>query len=567
MKCLDFLQFYYQIINLKMTDFSYRLTYTTIAQNLASNAINPYKFNVKQGETTRQVSFLLRHQNPMTTKQINSVSRLQFKCKICTDRYHKLHNLSGMSGQIFFPDDVCESIDNLDHHYQHYLNYNKVSKSIAKNSDICEIVFLRNSSLFGWSPFEGEFCHWHINVRDEDLTDASFTEKDLKLIEQLILRYISQGQLVRLVNRALTQTSRSFKILESILEDVTYGSTFLPATRWLLSIVEDIEKMNKKSCTEFSLRDMYNFLVQKLLEAPYNSDMFSGAVSYYAQTGAQLVDLLEMARSAEQMRTLCETRLSPLNYQRPTESASVGQIENAMKYLGDFTNTLMTIDESIQLVPDTVVIAPPRTADISSSSSGFAKQLANLKPRVDHTFADRCMQYDENREIENIKSVTDLMNFVSSHGAKVEVQDGNVVYLVNTTLAQDKISVPFFWAFSRASVSTIGMKLGSWTEVTHIIPVWKSLAGTRYKFVVFVIKNAQPNIVGNCCFPEFLSSEYSRVCRSAFEGLNTTTKIAIPKTTDKFALGIGISSINEQNETHKLKLRVNGVEITLNKLF
>jgi hypothetical protein len=89
---------------------------------------------------------------------------------------------------------------------------------------------------------------------------------------------------------------------------------------------------------------------------------------------------------------------------------------------------------------------------------------------------------------------------------------------------------------------------------------------TNYRNCLFVTPKIKfPARIGNCCFPEFLTPEYRRICGTAFEGLNRTTNIGIP--TGQPMIGIGISAKDARNQlTEPINLRIGGILVTLTTL-
>lgn len=103
--------------------------------------------------------------------------------------------------------------------------------------------------------------------------------------------------------------------------------------------------------------------------------------------------------------------------------------------------------------------------------------------------------------------------------------------------------------------------------MTHIVPGWKRLSGTRYKVALFVVKGGRipPTTVVNT-FPEFLSSQYSRTCRSAYEGLKSTMKLKIP-TGEPLTIGLGINTDGENTKLYReINLKINGTEVTISHM-
>ena len=117
------------------------------------------------------------------------------------------------------------------------------------------------------------------------------------------------------------------------------------------------------------------------------------------------------------------------------------------------------------------------------------------------------------------------------------------------------------WAFMNGrSKAEFGLT-GSWAPVAMTLPMYEYIAG--YKICLFVITGIKPaSSLGNCCFPELLTSQYQRVCRTAFEGLNRTTKVGVPS--GQLMMGIGTSVTDAYGKLHHpVKLRIDGILVTL----
>jgi hypothetical protein len=187
------------------------------------------------------------------------------------------------------------------------------------------------------------------------------------------------------------------------------------------------------------------------------------------------------------------------------------------------------------------------------------------------TFEDRCTSGNGTMfsQINGLKTMNEVIDFVAKH-PEVKVQINTTghtpMYLAETTLPQDRLCVPFMWAFLLGkSPSTYNMAV--WSDITHFVPSWKSLSGTSHKNVLMVIKNAKTySSINVCTFPEFLSSEYSRTCRSAFEGLRNTMKLIIPND-DPIAFGIGTCVKDEKDTLYKdVHLKIDGIDVIITKL-
>ena len=64
--------------------------------------------------------------------------------------------------------------------------------------------------------------------------------------------------------------------------------------------------------------------------------------------------------------------------------------------------------------------------------------------------------------------------------------------------------------------------------------------------VLFVLDIKKTNELKNCCIPQFLTSEYSRICGTAFNDLNNKINVNVPK--EPLAAGYGTSAKNKKME-------------------
>ena len=524
----------------------------------ASYEIEPYTILVKG----RELKGLIKHNSPDTSK-VTHVTQQLHKCRCCVSRIKDLFKLCDKKGPILLPEKVMECVGD-DFNKEKYEEIHKVSQSVGRH-DILEFVFLRESYLYNHQPMEGGFKHFHINVPIENQCDSSFTQKEYELFEGAITRYIIQEQMIRLIGRLEVQGLESLCILESCLQKVAYGDKFLLAVRWAKTILDDI-KTNNYTLQSMNPKKRFLFYMKHLLSGTLAPDLSNGTVCYECQTLAQLVELLEVAKNEKAMMTICEDRLNPSKYQRPTVSASAGQINTAMKLLGDFTISVAKISSH----PIAVPVGVKTIKDLSSSAmSGFNVQMEKVSKNKKSTFADRCVGSSMFTKVNDLKTINDIIEFVINY-PEIEVQMNtsgcSPMYLADTTLDPKYLCVPFMWSFLNG-VQPSNWDMSTWSTVTHIIPTWKSLSGTNHKNALFVIKNAKiPTNTSVCTIPEFLSSEYTRTCRTAFEGLRKTMKLIIP-TDEPLAIGIGTSAKNESFDLYKnITFKIEGFEIIISKL-
>jgi hypothetical protein len=313
-----------------------------------------------------------------------------------------------------------------------------------------------------------------------------------------------------------------------------------------------------------SPKERFEFYMKHLFNCNLAPDISSGAVCFECQTLYQLVELLEIAKNEKAMMSICEDRLNPHKYQRPTAEASVGQVEVAMKLLGDFTISVARISSHTNAVHIGVKIDKD-----TSAMSGFTAQLqkASIVKSEPHAFADRCGKSTLSTEISNLKTINELVELCIKHpdiDIMINTVSGSRLYLADNTLPSKCLSVPYTWAFCG---STQIWDMYGWMSITHIIPTWKSLYNMRYMNVMFVVKGAKisPETKVNT-FPEFLSSEYNRTCGKAYEALRSNMKLVIP-TDEPLAVGIGYCAKDEAAKLNmSVELKINGIAVTISRL-
>jgi len=527
----------------------------------ASFSFEPYLVSVRG----RDLKGVFKHNSPDTPIVSKAVFNLH-KCRCCTTRFKELFKMSGKNGAITLPDSVMTVVGN-DSKKKNYDEIHKASHAAGRHG-ILDFEFLRDPYLSNFRPMEGGFNHFHVNVPEESRCDPSFTPKEYELFKAAITRYIIQGQMCRLVLRLVVQGLGSVLILETCLGKVDYGTHFLLAARWAKALLEDLAT-RPKYLEHMTQKGRFVFFMKHLLNGTLAPDLSSGAVCYELQTLAQLVDLLEVAKDEKAMMAICQERLSPSKYQRPTAPASAGQVGVAIKLLGDFTISVAKISDRPDAIP--VGVKPIKDTE-SSAMDGFAAQLSSAITKVKKSsFADRCgVEGTMISKINAIKTVEELVDFVTKHPEvkiKINTSGQSPMYLAETTLPQDRLCVPFMWSMLNA-YNPKHCNMDEWCEVTHIIPTWKLLSGTGYKNVLFVVKKAKlPTGTYVCTFPSFLSSEYSRTCRTAFEGLKNTMKLIIPSG-EPLAVGIGNNTKDEHDNLYGsgLNLMIGEVNVVIRKL-
>jgi hypothetical protein len=256
---------------------------------------------------------------------------------------------------------------------------------------------------------------------------------------------------------------------------------------------------------DYSKADNIHTYFKALVDAGIEKDLNGAVVTKYHQANSNILSLLQDADSEESMIKLIKDRMDPHNYRRrdPGAILSEGNIANAIKHLGDFENTVMSL-EDVKSIPDTIFI--DRTC-CSSSKSAFEKMMADNKKKS--SFASKC----SGLKIKSIESVSDLYKYIIDNPkSHVSIKKKGLVpiYLAKTSIDPEKLCVPHMWAFARC----ISVKDG-WCEVKCIVPMHKYISS--HKNIAFILGSesvVDKSGITNCCFPSFLNTAYHVIRRS-----------------------------------------------------
>jgi hypothetical protein len=204
---------------------------------------------------------------------------------------------------------------------------------------------------------------------------------------------------------------------------------------------------------------------------------------------------------------------------------------------------------------------------VGADGSAACDPCTYVTPRTEGGDLDASFggKYATSTSIMNLKTIKDLLNLIREY-PNTEVQictfNTNCVYIAKTNIDTSKLSVPYLWAFKASKVYEVNV----YKKVVAIVPMFENkLLNRRYLSVHFILDKEKPFSHVNCCFPEFLSSEYTRQCGPAFEQINKYTKITIPDTEENLACGVGISSM-KSNKISPIYLKINNIKVQLDLL-
>jgi hypothetical protein len=294
-----------------------------------------------------------------------------------------------------------------------------------------------------------------------------------------------------------------------------------------------------------------------LLWTSLSPDGLHNAVSsVFQQAYNNVLPVLGDAHNKKALISILTTRLSPTNYQRPsqTKELSLGAIQNAEKILGDFSNRVMTQEEAAEL-PHAITLL----GLTSTTGSLQAFQKMRPPPKTAYGFANRS---GKAASFTRLSKLLDFLGQHPDHRLFIKVTHTAPSYVAHTTLRPELLSVPHFWAYMTDPTFWSRMVEKEYEEVSVIVPLYKY---TTYKNIIFLLRHLrQIPSFKNCCFPEFLSLQHRRTCRDAFERLNKEMPISLSD--HPMAVGCGLSVINAAGDLHRpLHLRLDDQDLVLHK--
>lgn len=385
----------------------------------------------------------------------------------------------------------------------------------AARSGTVESVQVVTADQFGFFQ-SGGFRHFSVDT-GTDIPDV----KDVDAHQRLLDKYIP------FMTRVFTENGvegikASLETLIKVLPTVTYGGKLLESAIWFAKhIREDFGRLNK-------LRQ-FAVLSAAIFDLKYCREIGSNDVSLplYHQLSKNTLDALAVCDSVGQLGALLKDRLSPLNYQVKSGAVSDGQVEMALKHIGEFGTKLMTVKSALEHKAVEV-----KHRSMSSSSSAFgAMKSKRASRRGAAGFAGR-----SKADVKTIRSMKDLMANMPEN-LEVSVSGQTPVYAVDFT-GQDLCEAgvyqtPFTWGFKNGYQPSV-FKLYGWAKVLAILPM-----KTNFLFICEGAQVAESGM-GPCCHVSLLTAGYNKSCGKAFGTLKDHMKLEI-EGDGPYAMGVGVS--------------------------
>ena len=458
----------------------------------------------------------------ISTVDVDKFANLLCYCRTCSERAKELSKHIG-NGPIFKI--VCDK-------------FKELVDAINTKKDECnmQVVIHSGATLFNWPLKVGPFYHWTVPI--SETTRSTADAQTISMCHKAIRRYIVQNNSVhRIIIKLIAQGMDSLTLMSDIMKKSMYGDKLLNAVTWCMRVLTHINELSHPFSAHTEVEQM-NMCIQFLLWTHISKDFSCTVVStVIQQTKDNILDLLEHAHNEKALLTMLNDRFNPLNYQRrdTTKELSAKYIENFATIFNEFENTVMTVEDIKKLES----VIPTGTKSLN--------------------FADRCSI--DAAKIKKIQTIEQLVAYLRENpNSIVEIKGDSCskMYLANTDLPDIFRKVKHFWAFIAGKE-----RFDKWTQVTHVYAMYEQIL--NYCNVFFHIAGMKIDIKGNCCFPELLSSEYTRAYGQAFERINTTTPITIPS--GNVAYGVGTSGTNRDTKfATPILLRLNGIEITIGSM-
>jgi hypothetical protein len=454
--------------------------------------VAPFQLTMKSAGGKQNIYVLIKH-HWSGQVQFEALIHSEFKCRKCVCHAMKMAPLTDNIGdQVLLPIGVVSSAPTCVR--SHLRNVHKAVQSACKGSEV-GLYIVTSEDV---NENAGGFRHYAMNSL---VTDA---DVDIDFIKAAISKYAID--LMPKLERELKGREAAFMRVMDAVQTVTYASMLTRTLSWMIRLMQSEDAGQDPPII---------WRTQLMLDAGLERDMNGPVCKTYHQANGIILRLMDSENCVAEMAAL----LAPDVYRRFTAPPS----GVAISMLGDFTNTVMTLSEASKLPGATLV---PLATDRSVMHVAFK--------------LDSC-------------SVDSLMEIAKlGYSIEIATADKQPMYVAKTTLAFEKRSVPHFWSYSaeRKITDYIDTK---WARVSLIVPMYKYIGEQHVLFVLpdCVVKD----IPFDCCFPEFLSTKYTRSCGKAFE---EGSKTEMPEAADvPIAFGIG-SSGDKNILVNPVDVRIDG---------
>ena len=344
---------------------------------------------------------------------------------------------------------------------------------------------------------------------------------------------------------------QSLDVLIEALPKVTYGAKLLESAVWFRkNIPENFERL--------SSLQKHSIIVSAMFQLKFTKEVSNGDMSLplYHQLTGNTLKALAVCDNVTNLQKLLQERLSPLNYQVKTAEAKDQQVENAIKYIGDFSAHLMTLESAY--AHGAIKISDGAVNSATSAFESMRIKRVKTEKKSAAGFASRSKNYAT-----SLRTMKDLMENMPDN-LELYTEGQTPVYGVDFVgLKEDVYQMPFSWNFLNGT-STNYFSLSGWRKVIAILPMQKN-----YMFICEGASLPTNMTTMTCaCHVSLLTAQYNKSCGAAFGKLGDNMKLITG--VGPHAVGVGVSlnpkSLDDKNPPlacRTLKLRSEGQEFTI----
>jgi len=275
---------------------------------------------------------------------------------------------------------------------------------------------------------EGGFRHSHILPSNYGSAPRANYDrlfcKYMRLVHHIFLEHGEPG-IVALLELMCEQMHNS-----------TYGYMAEASTRWL-------QRNISENFRELSLRDQDNCVIRAILDGNFGSlDTYDPVITHVHQVGKNILQMLACAGNKKQLLQLLETRFAPSNYQRTTAPLTEGMIKMTQDSLGEFTNTLLTLERAVEAHGAHLVPEP----NVQSSTGAYAELGKSAQKQ--HKKKNSAAEFASRAEVQTIVKLYEA----PPAGLQIKTTGNSLVTTAETTLDPKFLRFgQLLWAFHNTS--------------------------------------------------------------------------------------------------------------------
>jgi len=469
--------------------------------------------DTKAGE---RVVYFMRVTPPVHVEKWLKRDFKRMKCRACNKSAKTILSLRGPDGIPFTTPPPSKEVGALDafKEIESYCEDPLLVPALLRT----DRIFIVNSPLITEEGTNPEFSHYAVQTANSTspALDSTHIERVLHTYIPIVMRMFEL--------HAVPGIFASLACLEAAMEKVSRAKTELGyGIEWFKDQVG--EDFNQHS-VQFKLSIVVSAIIKVLPTSTTDVE-----IPMIHQLKNTTFPMLVKCNSVGGLIGLMRNLFDVTTHKVPTAEPSLGTMLIGAAKLGNFTNTVMTIQQACGYG---IVLCPVSTP--SSSSSGViaariaAKRQelagASARPKSAAGFASRS----------DYVFPTTLKALMDSMPSDLYVNMANTgkLILVETTLKEEARCVPFFHGV--VNVNTLVRYPDDYRKVVGILK-FGGVGAQPVRFGIVTENATVPPTNNSCCFQTFLSVSYNRTCRDAFQIHNTDMQL-LGKTGPNLACGV-----------------------------